>query len=101
MCGLLGTQRRLKRELVDARPVATVHDSIELLCHKDHISKCLEIVYDELVNYPFMKEKFNIHFDVPLKIDAEVGHSFGDGIEVDFKNGKPQNLREVREYMND
>ena len=101
LCGLLGTQRRLKRESVDARPVATVHDSIELLCHKDHISKCLEIVYDELVNYPFMKEKFNIHFDVPLKIDAEVGHSFGDGIEIDFKDGKPQNLQMVREYMNE
>ena len=101
LCGLLGTHRRLKQEAVDARPVATVHDSIELICHKDHISKCLEIVYDELVNYPFIKKHFNIHFDVPLKIDAEVGHSFGDGVEVEFKEGKPQNLQEIREYMND
>lgn len=101
LCGLLGTHRRLREESVDARPIATVHDSIELICHKDHISKCLEIVYDELVNYPFIKENFNIHFDVPLKIDAEVGHSFGDGVEVDFKEGKLQNLQEIREYMND
>jgi len=100
LCGLLGIHRRLIKESVNARPVATVHDSIELICHKDHISKCLEIVYDELVNYPFIKEHFNIHFDVPLKIDAEVGFSFGDGIEVDFKEGKPQNLQEIKEYMN-
>ena len=100
LCGLLGTHRTLREEGVDARPVATVHDSIELICHKDHISKCLEIVYNELVNYPFIKKYFNIHFDVPFKIDAEVGHSFGDGVEVDFKDGNPQNLQEIKEYMN-
>ena len=101
LCGLLGTDRRLREEKVKAHPVATVHDSIELICHKDHISKCLEIVYDELVNYPFVKDHFNIHFDVPLKIDAEVGHSFGDGVEVEFKDGKAQNIPEIKEYMND
>lgn len=99
LCGLLGTHRRLREQSLDARPVATVHDSIELLCHKDCISECLEIVYDELVNYPFIKENFGIQFDVPLKIDAEVGFSFGDGVEVDFKDGKPQNLNEIKEYM--
>jgi DNA polymerase-1 len=99
LSGLLGTHRRLKREGVNARPVATVHDSIELICHQDCISECLEIVYDELVNYPFIKENFGIHFDVPLKIDAEVGFSFGDGVEVSFKDGKPQNLQEIKEYM--
>ena len=61
----------------------------------------MEIVYDELVNYPFIRKHFNIHFDVPLKIDAEVGFSFGDGVEVDFQEGKPQNLKEIQEYMND
>jgi hypothetical protein len=59
----------------------------------------LEIVYDELVNYPFIKDTFNIQFDVPLKIDAEVGFSFGDGVEVDFKEGIPQNLTEIEEYL--
>ena len=34
-----------------------------------------------------------------LKIDAEVGHSFGDGVEVTFEDGKPQNLPEIRKYM--
>ena len=99
LCGLLGAYRRLREEGVNAHPVATVHDSIELICHKDSISECLEIVYDELVNYPFIKDTFNIQFDVPLKIDAEVGFSFGDGVEVDFKEGIPQNLTEIEEYL--
>lgn len=99
LCGLLGTTRRLREEKVKAHPVATVHDSIELICHKDDISRCLEIVYDELVNYPFVKDTFNIYFDVPLSIDAEVGFSFGDGVEVDFRDGKPQNIQEIMEYM--
>lgn len=101
LCGLLGSDRRLKEEGLRAKPVATVHDSIELICHKDDTGECLEIVYDELVNYPFIRKHFNIHFDVPLKIDAEVGFSFGDGVEVDFQEGKPQNLKEIQEYMND
>ena len=100
LSGLLGTHRRLRESGIDARACATVHDSIELICHQDSISECLEIVYDELVNYPFIKENFGIHFDVPLKIDAEVGFSFGDGVDVEFKGGKPQNLNEIKEYLN-
>jgi DNA polymerase-1 len=89
LCGLLGAHRRLKEEGLDAYPVATVHDSIEVVCKDKDMKRCLEILYDELVNYPFMKEKFNIHFDVPMKIDAEVGISFGEGEEVEFHNGVP------------
>ena len=81
---LLGADRRLREQEVNAYPIATVHDSVEVICHKDDLIKCLEIIYDEMVNYPFIKENFNIHFDVPLKIDVEVGHSFGDGVEIDF-----------------
>jgi len=90
LCGLLGAYRRLREEAVEAYPVATVHDSIEVVCKDNHVEKCLEILYDELVNYPFVKDNFNIHFDVPLAIDAEVGSSFGDGKPVEFKDGKPQ-----------
>ena len=97
LCGLLGTHRRLKREAVRAYPVATVHDSLEVVCLKEDVEKCLEIIYDELVNYPFIKDNFNIHFDVPLKIDAEVGHSFGDGVEIVFDaDGSPNNLEDIK-----
>ena len=81
---------------MEAYPIATVHDSVEVICHKEDVGKCLEIIYDELVNYPFIKENFNIHFDVPLKIDVEVGDSFGGGVEITFDaNGSPNNLEEI------
>jgi hypothetical protein len=83
-----------------AYPVATVHDSVEVVCHRDEVKKCLQIIYDELVNYPFVREKFNIEFDIPLKIDAEVGHSFGDGMEVDFnQEGIPMNVKEICQHL--
>jgi len=93
---LLGVDRRLREEQVRAYPIATVHDSVEMICHKEDVKKCLEIIYDELVNYPFIKENFNIYFDVPLKIDVEVGDSFGGGVEITFDaNGSPSNLEEI------
>lgn len=101
LCGLLGAEREFKKRGLSARVCATVHDSIELICHKDNIQECLEIVHEQLVEYPFIKENFNIHFDVPLKIDAEVGFSFGDGVEVDYVDGIPQNMPEIHAYLND
>jgi len=89
LCGLLGFNKRIENTSLDAYPVATVHDSIEVVCHKDCVKECLEILYDELVNYPFMRETFNIHLDIPLKIDAEIGTSFGDGEVVEFVEGVP------------
>ena len=68
----------VKEEGLEATPVATVHDSIEIICPREEVQKTVEILYDEMVNYPTIKEVFNIHFDVPLAIDIEVGTSFGD-----------------------
>ena len=101
LCGLLGTEKELRDNAIDARVCATVHDSIELICNKSDIKECLEVVHNQLVNYPFIKEYFNIHFDVPLKIDAEVGFSFGDGVEVDYVDGIPQNLKQIDAYLSD
>jgi len=89
LCSLLGASRRFSEAGLKARPVATVHDSIEVICPQDEVEKTLTILYDEMVNYPTIKEVFNIHFDVPLAIDAEVGSSFGDGKEVQFEDGVP------------
>ena len=47
------------------------------------------IIYKQHVVSISELDKFGIEFAVPFKIDAEVGNSFGDGIEVEFKNGKP------------
>lgn len=89
LCGLLGITETFKQKGMKSKIVATVHDSIELISPDDEVEKCLEIVYNELVNYPCLRDKFGINFDVPFKIDAEVGKSFGDGVEVEFENGKP------------
>jgi len=89
LTSLLGISRRFKANNLSARPVATVHDSVEVVCPDNEVENVLEILYDEMVNYPTIKEIFNIHFDVPLSIDAEVGRSFGDGKEVRFDKGIP------------
>jgi DNA polymerase-1 len=89
LSSLLGLYRRINDLGMDSRIVATVHDSIELICPEEETKQLCELVYDELVNYPTIKDVFNIHFDVPLAIDIELGSSFGDGKEVQFKDGAP------------
>jgi DNA polymerase-1 len=89
LCALLGISRRFKKEGMEARPVATVHDSIEVVCPKNESKRAIEIIYDEMVNYPTLKKVFDIEFDVPFGIDVELGTSFGNGKEVHFEGGVP------------
>jgi len=88
LCSLVGLYKRIEDLGLQSKIVATVHDSIELVCPPEEKKVLCELVYDELVNYPTIKEKFNIHFDVPLAIDMEIGQSFGEGDPVYFKDGK-------------
>jgi len=99
LCGLVGVSKRFKEAKLNARVVATVHDSLEIISSEENLPQCLEIVYDELVNYPHLKKLFGINFEVPLGIDMEVGRSFGDGVSVSFEDGKPTNLEEVFDYL--
>ena len=96
---MIGTSSRLKKANLNAKVVATVHDSLEIISSKKDLPKCLEIVYDELVNYPHLRSLFGLNFDVPLAIDMEVGRSFGDGISVDFSEGVATNLGPIIEYL--
>ena len=89
LTSLLGASQRFVEAGLKAKPVATVHDSIEIVCPQEEVKDALTILYDEMVNYPLIKKIFNIHFDVPLSIDAELGNSFGDGKEVHFEDGVP------------
>ena len=89
LCALLGASRRFKEEGLEARMIATVHDSIEFVSPKKDLERSIEILYDEMVNYPMIRKVFNLKFDVPLGIDVEVGTSFGNGEEIHFNNGKP------------
>ncbi len=99
LCGLLGCCKEFTSRGLDARPVATVHDSLEVICSPKDLEQVLEIIHQQLVTTPMIKKVFNLEFAVPLKIDAEVGHSFGDGKEVHFNNGKPENIAEILEYL--
>jgi DNA polymerase-1 len=89
LCALLGVAMQFRAKGMQARTVATVHDSMEIVCPKDEVEQALTIIYNEMVNYPLIKRVFNVHFDVPLKIDVEVGKSFGEGEEIVFKDGIP------------
>ena len=82
LCGMLGVIKKL--EGMKAKVVATVHDSIELIAPKEETKRVVEIVKDELENYHYLKENFNIHLKVPLGVDVEVGTSFGNGVEYEI-----------------
>ena len=63
--------------------VATVHDSIELICKDEDLDLVVKVIKDELLNYPYMRETFGIDLAVPMGIDIEVGTSFGNGVAID------------------
>ena len=85
LCSLIGLHNKLVCTGMESRIVATVHDSIELICPKEELDDVCSLIYNELVEYPNIKEKFNIHLDVPLAIDIEYGESFGEGIPYTMK----------------
>tara|TARA_R100001594_G_C3835599_1_gene214461 strand:- start:131 stop:370 length:240 start_codon:yes stop_codon:yes gene_type:complete len=76
---MLGVIDKLKN--LDAKVVATVHDSIELIAPKNETRRVVEIVKDELENYYYLRDNFGINLQVPLGVDIEVGSSFGNGVE--------------------
>ena len=78
LCGMLGVIEKLKP--LKGKVVATVHDSIELICPKEETEEVVGIVVNELVNYPYLRKHFGINLRVPLGVDVEVGTSFGNGI---------------------
>jgi DNA polymerase-1 len=83
LCALLGVSRDLQERNMQGRVVATVHDSLEVVCPPEELEEVVQIMHHNMVNAPIMKDVFNIYFDVPFKIDVEVGTSFGDGVEYE------------------
>ena len=81
LCGMLGVIEKIKH--LKAEVVATVHDSIELICPKEETDELVKIAVDELVNYNYLKEHFGITLRVPLAVDVEVGTTFGNGVEYE------------------
>tara|TARA_R110000782_G_scaffold102791_5_gene190178 strand:+ start:12397 stop:13485 length:1089 start_codon:yes stop_codon:yes gene_type:complete len=84
VCSLIAIEERFAEEKMRGYPVATVHDSIEVVCPQEEKEIAMDIIYEEMTSYRKVKELFNIHLDVPLEIEMEVGTSFGNGVEVDL-----------------
>lgn len=85
----IGLATKLKIFNLTAWLVATVHDSIELVSLKPQSDQVIEILYDQMVNYPYLKEHFGMGFNVPFEIEVSKGPSFGEGNQVHFtKEGK-------------
>ena len=95
LCSLLGITKQFESRGMESKVVSTVHDSLEIIAPYDETKDACEIVYEEMVNYPFIKDKFALNFDVPFAIDTEVGTSFGDGSIVDYNEGKAVNIPEI------
>ena len=87
LCAFVGGNNTIVKERLNALLVATVHDSIEAISHKSQTTRVVEAIRDEMVNYHYMRTTFGITLDVPLKVDIEVGRSFGTGVPYeDFIN---------------
>lgn len=84
LASLVGCAHRFKEEGMQSRVVATVHDSIEFVAPREEREKISKIIYNEMTHAPYMKEHLGIELSVPLKIDLEVGSSFGDGEEYEI-----------------
>jgi len=100
LCSLIGIHNRFNDLSMKSKIISTVHDSIEIISPHEEIKEACEIVYDEMVNYPFIKENFDLVFDVPFGIETLVGTSFGDGVEVEYEDGQVTNLDDVKAYAN-
>lgn len=84
LCCILGLNKRLKDKNMDTKIVATVHDSIEIISPKSETSEVLKMLHNEMTEYPYIRERFDLKFNVPLEIDVLVGPSFGVGEKVIF-----------------
>lgn len=83
LCCIVGLNRMLKNRGMQGKIIATVHDSIEIICPKEETKEVLGMLYSEMTEYSYIKEKFGIQFKVPLEIDILVGDSFGSGDKVE------------------
>jgi len=92
---LLDICRGLKSRALEARPVASVHDSIEVISNRQDLMETLGIIRHRMTEYPYLRETYGFNFSVPLEIDVEVGANFGGGVPVIFNGFNVKNRDEV------
>lgn len=84
LCCLIGVHDKMAAQGLRAKIIATVHDSICVISPKNETQRVISILRDEMRNYNYMRNNFNIKLKVPLDIDIKVGTSFGNGEELKF-----------------
>ena len=82
LCSLLGISDQFIAKGMQSKVVATVHDSVEIIAPPSETEEASLIVYNEMLNYPYIKRAFGIEFQVPLEVEMEIGRSFGGDAEV-------------------
>jgi len=85
---------------VDFDILATVHDSVEVQCGVDNITKVAEILQFVLPMTDDLNTMYGLDFVVPFEVDVEAGTSFGNLTEVEYdKGGHVLNLSEVESFI--
>ena len=94
---LLNMQNRINElGMDDVEILATVHDSIEVQCDTENTEAVVKLIKEVMEDITYLKTKYNMDFKVPMKVDVEVGDSFGSVEEVHFDtNMNPTNLAEL------
>lgn len=93
---LLDINNSLSSEGFLARLVASVHDSIEIVCPREELEQVLAIMHYKMTQYPLLRKVMGFNCVVPLLIDIEAGKSFGHGTPVLFnESGYPTNIEEI------
>ena len=94
---LLNMRNKIKElKLDDVEILATVHDSIEVQCDTANVEVVVKLIKECMEDITYLKSKYNMDFKVPMKVDVEVGTSFGSVQEVKFdSNLNPLNIAEL------
>ena len=80
----------------DVEILATVHDSIEVQCDQENTERVVKLIKECMEDISYLKTKYNMDFKVPMKVDVEVGDSFGSVEEVEFDdNMNPVNISDL------
>lgn len=93
---LLDMAQEFRKQGMNSRVVASVHDSIEVVSPKEEVDEALMILNHKMTQYPYLRETMRFNCAVPMSIEVEVGTSFGGGVEVKYnKSGGVANIKEI------
>lgn len=100
LCAIQGMSAEFKKRKMQARVVATVHDSVEAVCPMEELKETEFIIRDYMIRNPIMTDVFGLSLDIPLETETLIGPSFGQGLEAVIEGGEISNYDEIMEYFN-